>query len=172
MPTGTPVSCLSTKTFLWEVVLARVTAAEVQPVGRATHKTRYSASNRGWLAMVVGCGPRASGLAAEFQVFPVGLFENLTKCSDFGAVFGFQSGYFGGDRGDDVVVGCGLGGGLLRRGSVLAPLVFDPCTGHGNVTGSTKRVDEVATAPAPSWSNETGNWQRLAAKRIHLAAAT
>jgi len=67
-------------------------------------------------------------MAVELQVFAVRLFEGLTKCSDFRAVLGFQSGVFGGERGDDVVVGRVVSGGRIRCRSVLSPLVFDACS--------------------------------------------
>jgi hypothetical protein len=65
-------------------------------------------------------------LAAQVEVFAMGLFEGLTKRGDFRAVGGFQPGYFGGECGDDVVVGVFVGGRRLGLWPVLAALVFDP----------------------------------------------
>lgn len=56
------------------------------------------------------------------------LFECCAQCGGLGTVLGFQSGDLGGECGDDVVVGCGVGRDRLRRRSVLAPVVFDPRT--------------------------------------------
>ena len=56
----------------------------------------------------------------------MGLFKGLTERANFRVVSGFQSGNFGSERGDDVVVCSVVSRGWLRWGSVLSPLVFDP----------------------------------------------
>ena len=58
----------------------------------------------------------------------MGLFECCAECGDFSAVSRLQSGDFGGERGDDVVVTRVVGRGLLRHRSVLAAVVFDACS--------------------------------------------
>ena len=97
--------------------------------------------------------PRASELAAKLKVFAVGLFEGLPKCSDLRAVFGFQSGVFGGERGDDVVVGVFVGGHRAGLWPVLLPLVFDACSESSVV------VEDAWETPASRWTawNVTGS---------------
>jgi hypothetical protein len=57
---------------------------------------------------------------AKLEVFSVGVFKGLTERGDFRVVPGFQSGNFGGECGDGVVVAAlsveaGSGGGLCCR---------------------------------------------------------
>jgi len=58
----------------------------------------------------------------------VSLFECRAECGDLGAMPGFQCRDLGGERGDDIVVGCVVDRDRIWCRSVLPPLVFDACS--------------------------------------------
>jgi hypothetical protein len=67
--------------------------------------TFWPISDRGGLAWIDGSAHRASELAAQVEVYAVGLFERLAECLDFGAVSFLNLGDLLGEGLDKGVVG-------------------------------------------------------------------